>query len=382
MRVIQVVPSLAAESSGPSYSVPGLCKGLKSVGVDVELHVPSPVLNPENHTFKIVQYPRKTFFHLRGAEWSPKMKRGLFRECRNADIIHTNALWMIPNVYAAKAVKGTQCKLVTAPRGSLAPWALGFNKIKKCILGRLLGQYSALSATNMWHATCEKEYEEIRMAGYQQPVAIVPIGMDVPDVVSHVKETEERIRKVVFFGRLHKVKAIDNLELAWAQIADRFRGWELVIAGPDGGVRNEMEALVDKERIPRVSFVGEINGDLKYKFLGSADVYVLPSRTENFGVTVAEALACGTPVIASQGTPWKGLEAERAGRWVPIGVESLVMALHEIMSLDDLGRRQMGERGRQWIVRDFSWTGIGTKMKVAYEWLLGKGDKPEWVKLD
>ncbi len=382
MRVIQVVPSLAAESSGPSYSVPGLCKGLKSVGVDVELHVPSPVLNPENHTFKIVQYPRKTFFHLRGAEWSPKMKRGLFRECRNADIIHTNALWMIPNVYAAKAVKGTQCKLVTAPRGSLAPWALGFNKIKKCILGRLLGQYSALSATNMWHATCEKEYEEIRMAGYQQPVAIVPIGMDVPDVVSHVKETEERIRKVVFFGRLHKVKAIDNLVLAWAQIADRFRGWELVIAGPDGGVRNEMEALVDEERIPRVSFVGEINGDLKYKFLESADVYVLPSRTENFGVTVAEALACGTPVIASQGTPWKGLETERAGRWVPIGVESLVMALHEIMSLDDLGRRQMGERGRQWIVRDFSWTGIGTKMKVAYEWLLGKGDKPEWVKLD
>ena len=99
-------------------------------------------------------------------------------------------------------------------------------------------------------------------------------------------------------------------------------------------------------------------------------------------MTVAEALASGTPVIASQGTPWQGIEREKCGRWVPIGVEPLVVALDELMSISGEDRAAMGSRGREWIRRDFSWKGIGAKMKMAYEWLLGKGDRPEWVKLD
>ena len=108
---------------------------------------------------------------------------------------------------------------------------------------------------------------------------------------------------------------------------------------------------------------------------------MLPSDTENFGVTVAEALASGTPVIASQGTPWQGLERERCGSWVPIGVEPLAIALKEMMAMSDEERTVMGARGREWIRRDFSWKGIGAKMKAAYEWLLApeKVVKPLWV---
>jgi glycosyltransferase involved in cell wall biosynthesis len=131
-----------------------------------------------------------------------------------------------------------------------------------------------------------------------------------------------------------------------------------------------------------VKFVGEINGFDKYVFLSQADIYVLPSLTENFGVTLAEALACGTPCIASQGTPWSGLEREKAGRWIPIGAEPLAAALKELMSMSDDERYAMGRRGRSWIERDFSWQGIGFKMKKAYEWLLGNEDKPEWVLCD
>ena len=134
--------------------------------------------------------------------------------------------------------------------------------------------------------------------------------------------------------------------------------------------------------MPRVSFVGEINGPAKYEFLANADIYVLPSDTENFGVTVAEALVSGTPVIASQGTPWQGLDRERSGRWVPIGVEPLAAALDELMSMSEEERAAMGARGREWIRRDFSWKGIGVKMKAAYEWLLGQGEKPEYVRVD
>ena len=116
--------------------------------------------------------------------------------------------------------------------------------------------------------------------------------------------------------------------------------------------------------------------------MSSADLYVLPSHTENFAVTVAESLACRTPVIASQGTPWSQLSENGAGWWIPIGVEPLAEQLKHSMSLTDSERQGMGEQGRQWMHRDYNWNAIGCKMKVAYEWICGKGDKPDWVRED
>ena len=392
MKVIQIVPSVAAESSGPSYSVPALCQGLTSAGCEVLLHfldgVPSQLAQVP---YQVTSYPRREL-GLKNLGRLPAMWTGLMEAARTADIIHNNSLWMMPNVYPSWVVRrlrrrnvNSRVKLVTAPRGTLAAWSLAKGKWKKRIFGALF-QYPALRLTDMFHATSEKEYEEIRALGFRQPVAIVPIGMDIPEVdvfnaeAQRRREAEVRRKRIVFFGRLHKVKGVDRLVRAWERVARD--GWELVIAGPDCGMLEELKGLVAERRLPRVSFVGEINGQAKYEFLANADIYVLPSDTENFGVTVAEALASGTPVIASQGTPWQGLEREKCGRWVPIGVEPLVATLNELMAMSDEERAVMGARGREWIRRDFSWTGIGAKMKAAYEWLLGKGERPEWVKLD
>jgi len=381
MKVVQVVPTIGDESSGPSYSVPGLCRGLVENGCDVSLYF-SGKIPAREFPFPIHACPVKRFPHPRIGR-SPEMQKGLKEACKAADIIHNNSFWMFPNVYPAMAKKGTQCKLVNAPRGTLAEWSLKHHWLQKKLFGWFGGQYATMAATDMWHATCEKEYEEIRALGYRQPVAIVPIGMDIPDVdvfnaeAQRRRIAEVRRQRVVFFGRLHKVKGVDRLVKAWERVARD--GWELVIAGPDCGMLEELKGLVAERRLPRVSFVGEINGDAKYEFLANADIYVLPSDTENFGVTVAEALVSGTPVIASQGTPWQDLEREKCGRWVPIGVEPLVATLDELMSMSDEERVAMGVRGREWIRRDFSWKGIGAKMKASYEWLLGQGEKPEWV---
>ena len=410
MKIVQVVSGIGMEASGPSYSVPGLCRGLAVMGCGVILHFAG-------------KDPRRCFIHPyvchlldpylpSNVKVSSKMLSALRLAAMEVDIIHSNGLWMMPNVYPWWACKGTKCKLVVAPRGTLADWSLKKGWLKKKIFGWLL-QNAVLRHADMFHATCEKEYEEIRARGYKQPVAIVPIGMDLPTrrgkTTEHTEYTEgccaqdcqcgdkttegasrqlplatenERLKRVVFFGRVHKVKAVDHLVKAWGQLQESLPDWELVIAGPDCGAMGELEAIIAEENIPRVRFVGEINGPAKYDFLTEADIYVLPSHTENFGVTVAEALACGTPTIASQGTPWEGLETEQCGKWVPIGVEPLVEALRELTSLTDDERAEMGERGRAWIQRDFSWDGIGAKMKAAYAWLLGQGDKPDFVRMD
>lgn len=379
IKVVQVVPSVGTESSGPSYSVPTLCGSLKAAGCEVSLHFVGAM--PRRHfSFPTFAYPAKRFPHPRLGR-SPAMLHGLKNICRQADIIHNNSLWMFPNVYPAWVKKGTNCKLVTAPRGTMSKWSLRHHWLQKKLFG-WHAQYAAMAATDMWHATCEKEYGEIRAAGYWQPVAIVPIGMDLPifNAEAQRRRDAERLRRILFFGRLHQVKGLDRLLLAWEKVA--MDGWKLAIAGPDCGVLEELKGIVAERKLPRVSFVGEINGPAKYGFLADGDIYVLPSDTENFGVTVAEALVSGTPVIASQGTPWQGLERERCGRWVPIGVEPLAGALAELMAMSDEERAAMGARGRAWIARDFSWKGIGVKMKSAYEWLLGKGEKPACVRVE
>lgn len=400
MKVLQVVPHVGAESSGPSYSVPMLCHGLAECGVGTQLCFLGEMPERLKHeNYAAISYPQHDKFNL---GWSPEMLKGLREVCRTVDVIHDNSLWMMPNVYPAWAVKGTKCKLVVAPRGTLAAWSLKKGWLKKKIFGWLL-QNQVLRRADMFHATSEKEYEEIRAAGYKQPVAIVPIGMEVPEtrLRGEVDGGGVRLHRVVFFGRLHKVKAVDRLVCAWEIITKEsnrhcqpqpssstsFHDWELVIAGPDCGVRDELEQYIAAHKIPRVRFVGEITGPAKYEFLAAADIYVLPSFTENFGVTVAEALASGTPVVVSKGTPWEGVEGakgerERCGWWVENTPEVLAETLRNAMTLSDDERAVMGENGKEWIRRDFSWEGIGEKMKAVYEWLLNGGERPEYVKID
>lgn len=383
MKVIQVVPDLNKAASGPSYSVPALCRSLRNEGCHVELHFagerPDYDLGCDSYNYPVSRFP------LHVMDRSPEMFDALAQRCKTFDIIHNNSLWLFPNIYPAKAKNGTKCKLVTAPRGTLAEWSLMHHRYRKLLFG-LYAQFSALRATDMWHATCQKEYEEIREAGYKQPIAIVPIGMDLPEIEPRntlsTGKSEGWRKKIAFFGRLHQVKAVDCLVLAWGLIVDRFKDWDLYIAGPDCGEKQELEKIVCERNISRVRFVGEIYGNAKYDFLASADLYVLPSHTENFAITVAEALACGTPVIASHGTPWSGLDANNAGWWTDNGVESLADCLEKALSLPDEELRRKGENGRAWICRDFSWQGIGLKMKMSYEWLLGKGDKPDCVVVD
>lgn len=419
MKIIQVVSGLGLEKSGVSHALLGLCCGLVQNQCEVDLHF-AGVIPKRDFPCSFTRYPYfERFFP--NLKFSRKMYNGLKDVCQDVDILHTNSFWMMPNVYPFWVAKKLPVKVVTSPHGCFAPWALKHGRFKKMIFGMLL-QYPALKRTDMFHATCEKEYEEIRAQGYKQPVAIVPIGMDIPVLkpqntqntqkgaaapqlevqssqfavgdLNHDKSNghstansqqltqSNHLRQIVFFGRVHKVKAVDHLVKAWGALYANLPEWELVIAGPDCGAKAELEAIIAEANIPRVRFTGEIYGPAKYDFLREADIYVLPSHTENFGVTVAEALACGTPSIASQGTPWEGLETEKCGKWVPIGVEPLVTALRELTSLTDEERVAMGQRGIEWIRRDFSWEGIGAKMKAAYAWLLGQGEKPDFVKVD
>jgi glycosyltransferase involved in cell wall biosynthesis len=127
-----------------------------------------------------------------------------------------------------------------------------------------------------------------------------------------------------------------------------------------------------------VEYLGKVEGEEKAAAYRAADLFVLPSFSENFGVVVAEALAYGLPVITSRATPWAELEAHACGWWIDTGVKPLAEGLRAATCLDDAERRAMGARGRL-LAQRYDWDRIATQTLGLYRWLLGDGVRPECV---
>jgi len=383
MRVIHVVPGITEEASGPSYSVVRLCQSLIKVGEDVTLATidwsPLSSMPWFIKVFPLGVGPRRL-------GCSPKMSRWLVGETTagTVHVVHSHGMWQMNAVYPGWAVKGGKAKLVVSPRGAFSTWAMSHGSWFKGIFWPLL-QYPALVQASCFHAAAEAEYEDIRQLGFQQPVAIIPNGIDVPEFVQKVPRD---FRTILFLGRLHPVKGVDVLLNAWAAVKDRFPDWRLLIVGTDagygeqGGYLEHMRTLAAKLKLKRVEFVEPLYGEAKWSTYREADLFVLPTHSENFGMTVAEALAAGTPAIVTKGAPWQELEMHRSGWWIEIGVDALVACLKEAMaeSSDELALR--GLNGREWMIRDFSWQTIGNKMDQTYRWLIDGGESPPWVRMD
>ena len=205
----------------------------------------------------------------------------------------------------------------------------------------------------------------------------------MPNVDLQVRDSKHDLqgRHVVFMGRIHPVKGLLRLMEAWSRVSTK--GWKLILAGPDeDGHLQEVLAYAKKLGIDsQVAYRGIVEGEEKAKLLQRADLFVLPSFSENFGVVVAEALAYGVPVISTFGTPWRGLVENKCGWWVDAEPDALAGALREAMALTDEERYEMGIRGRQY-ARQFDWGQIAQKTADVYHWLLGKADRPDCVRLD
>jgi glycosyltransferase involved in cell wall biosynthesis len=375
LKVIQVVPRINDEASGPSYTVPRLSDALGQLGADVHLHVlaPAPDAPP---SYQVHRHPSWRFLDRLGI--SPAMRQALRREAGAAEVIHNNSLWMMPNVYPAWAARGKSCRLVTSPRGTLSPWALRCSAWQKRLMW-LLGQGRAVTASHCFHATAESEYRDIRAAGLRAPVAIIPNGIDIGPARSRTP-TENGRRRLLFLGRLHPVKGIDLLLHAWHRIESSFPDWELHIVGGGEPIHvKQLNQLAGNLGVRRVYFVGPAFGADKTRQFQQAELFVLPSHSENFGVAVAEALAHGMPVIVTKGAPWPGLATKDCGWWIETGETPLANCLRSALALSPEQLSEKGYRGRQWMEQEFSWNQVGYKMLETYRWLLGGGTTPAWV---
>ena len=286
----------------------------------------------------------------------------------------------MPLVYAGRAAKLSGKPLVISPHGMLSPATMQYSTRTKHIFSAAF-QNRTLTFASMFHATASSEYDDIRSFGFNQPVVITPNGVDVPPLRNRFRNTP--VRTVLSLGRIHPKKGLDFLINAWAQIEEANPNWQLKIVGPDEvGHSAELQLLIDKLELKRVSISGPIFDSEKWDTYASSDLFILPTRSDNFAVTVAEALASSVPVISSKGAPWAGLEANKCGWWIDLGVPEIAAALKYAVNLDDKTRDLMGSRGREWMIREFSWDKIAEDTTAAYRWLLDGGEAPPQVRLE
>jgi glycosyltransferase involved in cell wall biosynthesis len=288
----------------------------------------------------------------------------------------------MPNVQVGWAARRGRKPLIMSPRGMLSQAALSFSRRKKQVIWSLL-QGSIMRHAACLHATSEAEYIEIRAAGLSNPVAIIPNGIDIPTCRAERRADIGRIRTVLYLGRIHPKKGLDRLVDAWSQIESKVPAWRLQILGPaESGYDAELRAQVARLGLTSVSIDDAIYGDAKLSAYRRADLFVLPTLNENFGLTVAEALAAETPVIATMGAPWSGLKSEGCGWWIDHGADLLASTLARAMDTNADELRAMGQRGRAWMERDFSWRRVAEDMLDVYRWLASGAEAPALVRFD
>lgn len=381
MRVIQVVPSIGEEASGPSYSVPRLTGALEARGVTSTLMTVGEGASPSTavadhrrfrHEVRSPQIARTLWI-------SGRLRRALDEEARTASLIHMHGLWAMPNVYPAGAARRANIPLIASPRGTLGATPLSYSKWRKRIFWALI-QGPAVRRAAALHATCDAEYEEIRDFGLKQPVIVVPNGVDLPPDAPRFASSGPR--RALFLSRLHPKKGIEMLLDAWSQLCPRFPAWELRIAGPgQADYVRELKQRAARLGLDRVIFIGPVYGEDKQREYRSAELFVLPSFNENFGMAVAEALSFGTPVVTTTGTPWSGLRDRGCGWWTEPDPDALESALAQALACDEQALIRMGASGRAWMAEEFSWDRVAADMEAAYRWILGRGERPETVRI-
>ena len=207
------------------------------------------------------------------------------------------------------------------------------------------------------------------------PGVVVPNGIeaaaygDLPALGSfRARYPEIGDKKIIlFFGRLNFKKGLDILSRAYGDIANARDDVHLVLAGPDDGMQGRTEGwLRDHGVRDRATFTGMLLGPDKLAALGDADIFVLPSYSENFGIAVVEAMACGLPVLISDRVNiWREIEARGAGVVTPCDAGAVAAAMAGLLDDGD-GARAMGANGKALVGEQFDWSRIALMLEEVY----------------
>jgi len=297
------------------------------------------------------------------------------------DVLHDNGIWWSHNYQLAKVAAERGIPRVVSTRGMLDPWALKHKRWKKRVAWWLY-QRRDLERASCHHTTAEPEASHVQRLRLGVPVRVIPNGVDVPEVgrkagsMGGGKAGRGGKKTALFLGRIYPVKGLPMLIEGWARA--RPDGWLLQIVGPDeAGHQAEVEKAVSAAGLSGVvSFVGPLDGQAKQAVLLDADLFVLPTHSESFGMVIAEALAHGLPVLTTTGAPWSMLPQRGCGWWIDPTVDGIAEGLRQSTSLDSTTLQEMGAKGREFVAAEFGWERVAKQFVSMYEDVMASASTP------
>jgi len=319
--------------------------------------------------------------------FSPAFGKNLAPLVSRADIVAINGITTYPMTITARMCIKLRKPYIVSLRGGLLTGAMALKAKRKKLYYNLFTR-SILSNASAVHVTSNAERKCAEALGIKGRITVIPNGAILPPSdrtdSTHLPPQIQSLlpgqKLVLFLGRIEPIKGLDILLNSWADVIHLYEHDDtvLAIAGPDyRGYAGKLKKLARKLNITnRVIFTGFLDDKAKWAAYQRADLFVLPSYSENFGLTVTEALACGTPVITTTGTPWKELQEIDAGRCVPPDKKALTEAICELLTASIGQRQAMGQRGRSHIIKNYSWDLTARKFKTVYENILDAKDIP------
>jgi glycosyltransferase involved in cell wall biosynthesis len=379
MNIIHVVPSFypATSFGGPIWSTYGLCNALARQN-DIALQVlTSDTAGPSRHDRIEKSAIQPDLFHgytvdfrrkWAGTSIAPGIIRELVRLLSWADVVHVTAVYSFPTIPTLMACRIAGKPIVWTPRGALQRW----EHTRRRALKQAWEYACATILQNhphTIHVTSPEEGKAARTQMPNSPIVEIPNGVDIPTSLGARMWQPNGRTRILYLGRLDPIKGIENLIDAIA--VSNTPNLELSLCGSgDAAYTASIVRRIEEKRLSStITLAGFVEGDAKTRAFENADICILPSFSENFGMTVVEALSHGVPVIASRGTPWQELNVRGAGDWVANDPHSLARAI-DVMAQKNL--QMMGQQGRDWMCESFDWNAVARRMSDVYRKLRGE----------
>ena len=363
-KILNVVSSIDISTGGPARSITSLLQELSKDGLEVHLmagNSSNPIIAELSDDFGRV--------HLLNTNLIGGFKNyAKALEHIKPSIIHIHGVWQLPCHQLAKWARTNDVPYIISPRGMLEPWSLNQSRLKKK-LALLLYQKNDLKHAAVVHTTSEMESKNFQKLSLNKSTVVIPNGISLSQYSTKRIKAPQLKRKLLFLSRIHEKKGIEILISAWQRIPAKYkREWQVKIVGEgDPNYLKSLIALVHTLNLSdEIQFIGPKYGPEKIDEYQNADLFVLPTHSENFGMVIAEALASGLPVITTKGTPWGEIITHNCGWWIDVGINELTSALEDALVKPQTALYQLGENGIDLIYKKYSLQRVSSEMKKLY----------------
>lgn len=385
MKILIVIPAIASVYGGPSKSVMELAKSIVRQGVDVDLVTSTANGNAkldvpkftwiEEDSLRIQYFPYVSWgdykFSLTLTQW-------LYNHVKDYDIVHTQAVFSLPNLPAYWACQQQKVPYIITPHGMLQPWALSYKAFKKNLFYNLL-EKPAINKASGIQVLASAEKEAVKTLNVNPPLFTIPNGIFVKDFESlppaslfldKFPETKDH-KLILFLGRIDPKKGLDLLAPAFAKVHQQFPNSHLIIAGSDnvGYLPTVQGYFEELGCLNAVTFTGMLTGDMKYSALSAASIYVAPSYSEGFSMSILEGMASGLPCIFTSTCNFPEAKEAQVAKVVGVNQEEIREALWWCLSNSEEAK-EMGDRARKFILENYTWDRIAKQLIEVYRQII------------